>query len=196
VVLAQVVIRSPRVGEYSTRCWAGSADLRRELRRHGTVDSESRWPGDGRIQHEQGALHDRAPAGQRHPHRQPGGQRPSLADHQHPQRLVPRGPQQHQRHLRQRQADQEACLQHGDVVTVRPPPAALRRGRRPPSRTNSKRPWSSSPRPARSRKVRAAPAAHRQRHRHHRRALGNGAPALKKAKLQVLSAPSPAASSS
>ena len=39
------------------------------------LDSESRWPGTGRIQHEQGAVHGRPPAGQRHPHRQPGGQR-------------------------------------------------------------------------------------------------------------------------
>ena len=78
------------------------------------------------------------------------------------------------------------ALQHGDVVTCRPPPAALRRGRRcaagrirkdhgdpalgPPGREDPGRRLSRTPPARRS-----------------RRALGNGTPALKKAKLQVLS---------
>ena len=73
-----------------------------------------------------------------------GRQRPPLADHQHPQRLVPRGPEQHQRHLRQRQADQETCAAARRRHHRRPPPAALRRGRREAPRTNSRRRWSSS----------------------------------------------------
>ena len=75
---------------------------------HGTLDSQLGRPDLGGIQHDQGALYRRPIAGQRHPHRQRGRQRSSLAAHQHPQRFVPRGSEQHQRHLRQRQAHQEA----------------------------------------------------------------------------------------
>ena len=70
---------------------------------------------------------DRPSAGQRHPHRQSGGQRSSLADHQHPQRLVPRRSEQHQRHVRQRQADQEARASARRRGHRRSSPAALRR---------------------------------------------------------------------
>ena len=79
------------------------------------------------------------------------------------------------------------ALQHGDVITAGHHQLRFVEDDEP-SRTSSRRPWSSSPRPARWR--RSAPAVairHRSHRRHARKRCGNGAPALKKAKLQVLS---------
>ena len=52
---------------------------------NGTPDAQLGWSGPRGIQHEQGALHHWAPPGQRYSYRQSGGERPSLAHHQHSQ---------------------------------------------------------------------------------------------------------------